>query len=755
MKKTLALMSVAAVAFSSATIPTATSQPTPVTNKLSIVQLGDSFSAGNGAGSYYGPPQCLRSTLNWGQHFTTWVNELGISATYDNRACSGGVTDNILNSRVLDRQDKKSLFAESAEDALAKLESADACGAGTSDDIESVDYNIGDGGFLGRRYTYECQLTLKPQAEFVGAQTDLVLMTIGGNDVNFATIVEGCFAPRIWTITDGASLEACRTAVEAADDQLGTTMATVEATINALLRDRMTGRPTSQVVLMGYPLLATAPAYVLEDDGESYDASKAVRDLGLKAVGLQRELVDRLNETWGGRVVYIDDVTTAFAGHEPDPVLRRANPQRWLNEFLETNGDAEEGEETSSSRSFTPEYFFHPNRIGHRELAKLVQTSGLTENAPLIGGSSSDIDVVFAIDTTGSMRDDIASVRTNVATIVEDIRERSGTARFALVTYQDHPSAGGSSGDYPSRVEVDFTSETSVLRAGLDALELGHGGDGPESVYSGIDAGLSLQWRPGVRKTLLVLGDAPPKDPEPVTNLTWQQVADKAYAVDPVQIYVVDTSRAADANLTALVEESGGKVFEAGDSGEIPDLFVEAVTEVLDKPFAWLQGPYVAKVGSELVLDARGSHATGASITSYEWDFDGDGEYDATTSAPTVTHRYDEEIRGFVGVRVTDERSQQSVGSTRLNITRDGDEIPDEFDNCPDVSNPTQQDADADGIGDECQAEGHFTIEDVGPGPSDPEPTPPPATPTPTPSPTPVPSPTPPVIPPGLPNSGS
>lgn len=145
------------------------------------------------------------------------------------------------------------------------------------------------------------------------------------------------------------------------------------------------------------------------------------------------------------------------------------------------------------------------------------------------------------------------------------------------------------------------------------------------------------------------------------------------------------------------------------------------------------------------MLDARGSHATGASITSYEWDFDGDGEYDATTSTPTVAHRYGEEIRGFVGVRVTDERSQQAVGSTRLHITRDGDEIPDEFDNCPDVSNPTQQDADADGIGDECQADGHFTIEDVGPDPSDPEPTP---------TPSPVPSPTPPVIPPGLPNSG-
>lgn len=44
-------MSVSAAAFSSATIPGHIAT-TPATNKLSIVQLGDSFSAGNGAGAY-------------------------------------------------------------------------------------------------------------------------------------------------------------------------------------------------------------------------------------------------------------------------------------------------------------------------------------------------------------------------------------------------------------------------------------------------------------------------------------------------------------------------------------------------------------------------------------------------------------------------------------------------------------------------------------------------------------------------------
>nr|WP_255622644.1 thrombospondin type 3 repeat-containing protein [Tessaracoccus sp. OS52] len=186
----------------------------------------------------------------------------------------------------------------------------------------------------------------------------------------------------------------------------------------------------------------------------------------------------------------------------------------------------------------------------------------------------------------------------------------------------------------------------------------------------------------------------------------------------------------------------------ADGSVEIPELFIEAVTDVIDRPFGWLNGPYVAKVGSDVVLDARGSHAVGG-ITSYEGDFDGDGTYDVITTEPTITHSYDELITGFAGVRVTDAEGLQSVGSTRLAITRDGDEVPDEFDNCPDVPNPDQQDSDADGVGDECQDPTDFPIslaDGVTIGEPSPSPSPtasPTPRPTPTPTPTPSPSPTP------------
>ena len=58
---------------------------------------------------------------------------------------------------------------------------------------------------------------------------------------------------------------------------------------------------------------------------------------------------------------------------------------------------------------------------------------------------------------------------------------------------------------------------------------------------------------------------------------------------------------------------------------------------------------------------------------------------------------------GFAKVRVTDSNGRQSVASALLNVTQDGDTVPDEFDNCPAISNPQQEDLDHNGVGDACQ----------------------------------------------------
>ena len=682
--------------------------PHPFPKQLSVVQLGDSFSAGNGAGSYYGAAWCERSAKNWGQNFVESASSLGIDVTYVNRACSGGVLEDIFAPGTVEEQYLRITRGNSEDDVRSRLEREDACSLKSSDDIIGVEHQINRLG--GSSYfTYRCKLTLRPQADSVDKGTDLVLMTMGGNNAKFADIILSCFVPVGLPQYGVGSGNDCKANIERADANLSGVMKDVEGNIERLLSEKMSGNPSSQVILMSYPLLSLDKPHLVKTDSGQYDASAAVRELGMKAVEHQKQLVQRLNRKYLGRVKLVEQTPTAFAGHEPDPSFNNwwkgeiANPQRWLNEFLETEGDYGEGGKIKSKFSATYTNFWHPNIAGHRNMGRLIQSSGVSQNAPLLGGHQSKRDVVFVVDATSSMRDTWSeTVRSIQMTMLPSIF--GGDTRYALVTYQDHPEGGGVAGNYPSRVDQDFTENPRDILNALGKVELAPAGDPAESVYSGIAQGLSLRWRKDASKVMLVLGDGPAKDPEPVTGLTWQTLRLGSYAVSNTRVSTVGNPAAMGEGLTELTEATGGRTTPDGTSGKTPEDIANDVTEgAADKPFAWLQGPYVAKVGSEVRLDARASYSPNGDVVKYEWDFDGDGTFDETTTADMVVHRYDKEVSGHVMVRVTDAKGETSVGSTKLDITRDGDVIPDAYDNCPDVANPNQQDIDGNWIGDECE----------------------------------------------------
>src|SRR3954466_11896332 len=67
---------------------------------LKVVILGDSYSAGNGAGHPYGPKDCFRSHSNWGEKYVDWLRRLGYAAIVTNRACSGSRSEHIYRERI-------------------------------------------------------------------------------------------------------------------------------------------------------------------------------------------------------------------------------------------------------------------------------------------------------------------------------------------------------------------------------------------------------------------------------------------------------------------------------------------------------------------------------------------------------------------------------------------------------------------------------------------------------------------------------
>jgi Ca2+-binding RTX toxin-like protein len=100
-----------------------------------------------------------------------------------------------------------------------------------------------------------------------------------------------------------------------------------------------------------------------------------------------------------------------------------------------------------------------------------------------------------------------------------------------------------------------------------------------------------------------------------------------------------------------------------------------SITAVDRPPVAEAGGPYQIEAGSNLSLDASGSFDSdvGDQITSYEWDFNGDGTYDASTASPIYVASWSALAGLGVGdhlvtLRVTDSTGRSSTDTAVLTI---------------------------------------------------------------------------------------
>lgn len=138
----------------------------------------------------------------------------------------------------------------------------------------------------------------------------------------------------------------------------------------------------------------------------------------------------------------------------------------------------------------------------------------------IIEFSGGNIDVVLAVDTTVSMKDDIGFIKKSLVPLVRSRIAGFDGFRAGLVFYRDYKEA------YLTR-SSPFTDDLDELQRLLDSATVSGGRDKPEAVHEGIYAALTeFDWA-APERIIIQVGDAPPHD-EPRGAITPDMVQDQA-----------------------------------------------------------------------------------------------------------------------------------------------------------------------------------------------------------------------------------
>ncbi|HEY1548932.1 MAG TPA: vWA domain-containing protein [Kofleriaceae bacterium] len=133
------------------------------------------------------------------------------------------------------------------------------------------------------------------------------------------------------------------------------------------------------------------------------------------------------------------------------------------------------------------------------------QSHSLVEPLP-VPASAHRVDLVFAVDTTGSMGGLLDGAKRTVWSIASHIRQVDPDVdlRVGLVAYRDL-------GDEYVTKDLPLTTDLDAVFTELSGYIAAGGGDEPEDVDAALwDAVHKMAWRGDTKKMIFLVGDAPP-----------------------------------------------------------------------------------------------------------------------------------------------------------------------------------------------------------------------------------------------------
>lgn len=116
------------------------------------------------------------------------------------------------------------------------------------------------------------------------------------------------------------------------------------------------------------------------------------------------------------------------------------------------------------------------------------------------------LDILFILDTTGSMGDEIQQLKDNLYSIYTRIKNyfTSLPIRFGLILYRDR-------GDEYVVKQFQFTGSIDEFQRLIDDIKSRGGGDTPEDIQAALEVALHrIDWQPKAVKLAFLIADAPP-----------------------------------------------------------------------------------------------------------------------------------------------------------------------------------------------------------------------------------------------------
>ncbi len=122
-----------------------------------------------------------------------------------------------------------------------------------------------------------------------------------------------------------------------------------------------------------------------------------------------------------------------------------------------------------------------------------------------------DLDLVFVMDATGSMDDEIRDVQANLLGLIRVLTRLAPTLNVGFVAFKDRGD------DYLVRsfpLTAMRGDNLARIQAFVEQLEASGGGDVPEPVAYALEQGIAMTWRPKAQGRIVVVGDAPSHRPD-------------------------------------------------------------------------------------------------------------------------------------------------------------------------------------------------------------------------------------------------